>query len=95
MEQRRCIWEVVTELGSGKGHPLRQHGTEKVYLGGCDEFGSGKGHPLRQHGTEKVYLGGCDKSSHLGKDTHLGSMEQRRCIWEVVTRVRIWERTPT
>ena len=37
MEQRRCIWEVVTELGSGKGHPLRQHGTEKVYLGGCDK----------------------------------------------------------
>ena len=37
MEQRRCIWEVVTEFGSGKGHPLRQHGTEKVYLGGCDK----------------------------------------------------------
>ena len=28
-----------------------------------------------------MYLGGCDKSSDLGKDTHLGSMEQRRKVY--------------
>ena len=37
MEQRRYIWEVVTRVRMLERTPLRQHGTEKVYLGGCDK----------------------------------------------------------